>query len=353
MFKMIKTTPMATLIFCLFVSLTAGAATPKTLELDVQAAIEVAFEHNLDFQIVTLDWLGAKAKLERAHIVGDEEMLTEAEKEWEKANKDYEERQKNLAGLVRSGYQELLESETNTINRQKAKERAENQLAVDENKYKAGLLSTLDIERAKNSLFDAEHSYQKAFIDLETQRMTFNQILGLPLEQEIVLTERLLLDFTPFTLDLETCYQLASHYDQGIATADENLLKAEEAVLLAQSPLTPRVELEKALDDLEKAKIQVQKAAQALYFKIRGEYYALLDQAHALQVMEKNIQLEQQILQAEESKYAAGVLSNAQIVAQQEKLAQLEQQYSANLLSYSLARLRLLQAIGEQGGPLE
>lgn len=339
----------AALAFCLSFPVLAGAAKEPTLELNVAQSIELALEHNLDFGLVTIDWQGAKAKLERANIVGDEEMLKEAEKEWEKAQKDYEEQRKNLTSLVRSSYQELLESEANVVNRERAKERAEQQLTIDENKYKAGLLSTLDVERAKNSLFDAEHSYQKALVDLETQRMTFSQILGLPLQQEIVLTERLLLDFRPFTLDLETCYKLASTYDQGIITASDNLAKAEEAVVLAQSPFTARVELEKAQASLEKARIQVEKAEQALYLKIRGEYFALQDQAHALKGMEKNIELERQILKAEESKYAAGVLSNVQIVAQQEKLAQLEQQYSASLLSYSLSRLRLLQAIGEQG----
>jgi len=35
-------------------------------------------------------------------------------------------------------------------------------------------------------------------------------------------------------------------------------------------------------------------------------------------------------------------------VAKQERLAQLEQEYSASLLQYSLARVKLLQAMGQQ-----
>jgi hypothetical protein len=41
------------------------------------------------------------------------------------------------------------------------------------------------------------------------------------------------------------------------------------------------------------------------------------------------------------------VLSNAQIVAQQEKLAGLEEQYSAELSAYAQARIKLLQTIGK------
>ena len=48
------------------------------------------------------------------------------------------------------------------------------------------------------------------------------------------------------------------------------------------------------------------------------------------------VELEQRILEAEQIRYAAGVVSNAQIVAQQERLAVVEQEYSKALLDYSL-----------------
>jgi outer membrane protein TolC len=332
---------------CVLVTSLPASAGAKVLELTVQGAIALALENNLSFQIATLDWQQAKAKLERAQIVGDEEMLAEAEKEWEKAQEVYAERRRELKDLVRTGYQQLLKSEAMVDNARSAKERAESQLGIDENKYKAGLLSTLDIERAQNSLYDAEHRYEQALVDLETQRMQFNSMLGLPREQEVVLTERLLLDFVPFTYSLETCYELALQLDTDVLAARERLQKAREAVQIAQSPFTPRVELEQALVEEEKAEIGLQQAEEALYFRIRGDYYALLDQVHKLEMTERSIKLERQALLAEESKYAAGVLSNAQIVAQQEKLAGLEEQYSAELSAYAQARIKLLQTIGK------
>lgn len=333
------------LAFCLLLTSTTWAK-PQPLELDVEGAINLALERNLDFRLIMLDWEQAQASLRRAQIVGDEEMLAEAQKGWEKAQMHYLEQKQSLSGLVRSAYQELLESETSLANWEKAQERASEQLKIDQSKFKAGLLSTLDIQRAENSLYNAEHSYANAIINLETKRMEFNQLLGLDLNQEVVLTERILLDFVPFTLELEECYLLALELDSTVLGAKENLQQAQEAVLVAQSPFTPRVELEKALVAEEKAKIQVQQAEQALYFKIRSDYYGLLNRVQALEAKDRNIKLEAQTLLAEESKYAAGVLSNAQIVAQQEKLAQLEQEYSTELLQYSLTRLKLLQTLG-------
>lgn len=325
---------------------TSALAKEEILELTVEEAIKLTLEQNLNFRVITLDWEQAQASLKRAQIVGDETMLTDAEKDWEKAQKNYLEQTQNYSSLVRSSYQELLESEASLANWHKAKERAAEQLKIDRSKFEAGLLSILDIQRAENSLFGAEHSLKNATINLETKQMEFNQLLGLALDQKVTLTERILLDFVPFTLELENCYLKALELDGAILTANENLKKAKEAVTLAQSPFTPKVELEKALVAQEKAEIQLQQAKQSLYFKIRGDYYGLLNRVHNLEVKERNIKLESQTLLAEESKYAAGVLSNAQIVAQQEKLAQLEQEYSTELLQYNLARLKFLQTIG-------
>lgn len=321
-------------------------AKEQVLKLTVEEAIQLTLQHNLNFRIISLDWEQAQAKLRRAQIVGEETMITEAEKEWEKAQKNYLEQTQNYSSLVRSSYQELLESEASLSNWEKAKERAEEQLKIDQSKFAAGLLSILDIQRAENSLFNAEHSFKNAKINLETRKMEFNQLLGLQLEQEVQLTERILLDFVPFTLELEECYLKALELDASILGATENLKQAQEAVTVARSPFTPKVELEKALVGEEKAEIQLQQAKQSLYFKIRSEYYNLLNRIHNLEVKERTIKLEAQTLLAEESKYAAGVLSNAQIVGQQEKLAQLEQEYSTELLQYNLARLKLLQTIG-------
>ncbi|HKM43475.1 MAG TPA: TolC family protein [Limnochordia bacterium] len=352
MFKNIKSLFVVALFTCLTLGFFAQASS-QVLELTLEEAVTIAVEQNLTFQIATLDWQGAAAKLERAQIVGDEDMLKEAEEEWEKAQDLYAEKRRELREQVRASYQQLLKSEALVDNTEVAKERAASQLAMDENKYKAGLLSTLDIERAQNSLFDATHRHENAMIDLGTQRMRFNHDLGLPLDQQIVLNERLLLDFAPFSFSLEDCYDLALELDAGVLRAREALQKARDAVVIAQSPFTPRVELEEALVKEKKAEIDRRQTEQAFYFKIRGDYFALQNQVHNLEMAERTIKLEEQALKAEESKYAAGVLSNAQIVAQQEKLASLEEQYSADLALYTEARIKLLQTIGEYQEPGE
>ena len=338
-------------LFCLvlFLCLIISRGEAAVLEISVQEATALAIENNLDFRLLTLDLKEAKADLERAQIVGEEELLSEAEEVLTQLEKRYAAEKQNLINQVRGAYQELLESETSLVNWQKALERSKEQLRIDQSKFEAGLLSTLDIQRAENSLINAENNYAAAVVNLETKKMEFNRLLGLDLKQELVLTEQLMLDFLPFDFVLEECYNLALQVDNTVLRAKEELLKAEEAVSLAQSPFVPRVELERAQTALAKASIGVEQAELTLYFKVRSEYYNLLQQVQALEAKERTIKLESQNLKAEESKYAAGVLSNAQIVAQQDKLAKLEQEYSTELLQYSLARLRFLQMLGLDG----
>ncbi|NLJ80501.1 MAG: TolC family protein [Firmicutes bacterium] len=329
-----------------FLLLSFLAAEAQELELTVKDAVALALEHNLDFRMVFLDWQQAQQALERAQFVGDREMTAAAEKEWLQADKTYRESRENLANVVRSAYQEILQREREAADRLAAKERAEAQLKIDESKYEAGLLSSLDIQRTKHSLHNAEFSYQTALVNLATNRLQFNELLGLDLGQELLLTESLLLDFLPFDFTLEECFLLALKLDEGVLQAKEGLKKAKEKVLAAQSPFTPLVEQEQALVAEEKAKIHLVKAKNALYFEIRADYYNLEALAHLVQAKEREIELERKTLQAEESKYKAGVISNAQILAQQEKLAAVEQEYSDALLQYSLNRIKLLQNMG-------
>ena len=230
----------------LFLCLIISRGEAAVLEISVQEATALAIENNLDFRLLTLDLKEAKADLERAQIVGEEELLSEAEEVLTQLEKRYAAEKQNLINQVRGAYQELLESETSLVNWQKALERSKEQLRIDQSKFEAGLLSTLDIQRAENSLINAENNYAAAVVNLETKKMEFNRLLGLDLKQELVLTEQLMLDFLPFDFVLEECYNLALQVDNTVLRAKEELLKAEEAVSLAQSPFVPRVELERA-----------------------------------------------------------------------------------------------------------
>ncbi|NLM68399.1 MAG: TolC family protein [Firmicutes bacterium] len=324
----------------------AAAADPAVLELSLEQAITQALDHNLDLHLIKIDLEEAQKELNRALIIDDAEMIESAQTKLEELEQKYANAKQDLTTKVRTAYYELLQQEASAANQEKALNRAKTQLAIDQAKFDAGVISTLDLQRSKNSLLNAENAYQNALITLETKYLEFNNTLGLNLAIQVILTDQINVDFVPFELKLEQAYQLALNHDQTIKTAKEALTKAVDAVNAADNEFTPRVELEKALAEQKKAEVRLMQAETNLYFKIRSEYYQIKNAAENVRTKERELYLEQQILQAEETKYAAGVISNQAVVAQQEKLAQAEDAYTQALWNYSQLRDQFLINIG-------
>lgn len=327
----------------------AGAADNQGLvfELNLNQAIELALKQNADFYLIALDLEQAQAAFDRAVLVNDTEMIETAAETQEKQQQSFDNNKRDLIASIRKMYYDLLQQEAAVTNQQKVLYRAETQFEIDQTKYDAGIISSLDIQRSENNLLNAEINYNKETISLETKYLEFNHILGIHLTQKIRLTEQITIEFEPFNMKLEEAYKLALDSDQSIAAADEALSKAIETVKASDNPFTPPVDLEKALVEQEKAQIKLEQAKISLYFKIRSDFYSLKNAEEDVHTKARQLKLEQQILQSEEAKYAAGVISNEAVVTQQEKLAQAENAYTQALWNYSQARSSFLVQIGQ------
>lgn len=315
-------------------------------ELSLNQAVELALKQNLNFYIEEMDLQQAEAAYERALLVNDTDMIEEAQAALEKQQQRYTDQHRDLITNVRQMYYDLLQQEATLLNQGKALERAETQFEIDQAKYNAGIISSIDIQRSENSLINAKHNYDSTTIAIETKYMEFAGMLNLDLEQQIILTDQITVEYVPFTMALDDAYQIALDFDQSIKAAKEVLVEAEDNVKAADNQFTPRVELENALVLQEKAEINLHQAKTALYFKIRSDYYNLKNMEDNIHTKKRELELEQNVLQAEEAKYEAGIISNEAIVNQQEKLAQAEDAYTQALWSYSQTRSNFLVQIG-------
>lgn len=330
-------------VLCFSVGAVQGG---EPLFLTLAQAVEEALVHNVDLKLASLALEQAELGMQRAEIVGDAEMLAYAREKLAEAQETHASLKRELITKVQNAYQEILYNTLSLERQAAAKARAEDQLRTDQNKFAVGLLSSLDIMRAEISLANAESNYLAARESLLTAKLRFNELLGLALDTEVILTEKPELEFMPFEFTFEECYAKALQVDPGVRNAAKELEKAKDAVAAAQSPFVPQVQLDNALADLARAEINLQKAETALYFQVRTAYAHLMGAAQTVEIKAREVELQQRILEAEEIKYGAGVVSNAQIVAQQEKLAAVEQEYSKALLDYSLGRSNLLQLMG-------
>lgn len=345
----------AVLIFSLLLvveSLGIASAQGQSVELNFEQAVAAALKQNLDCSLLLIDLEQAQAELDRALYVDDAELIEKAQAALEQAQNNYYTAKRDLVTKVRSKYYEVLQQEASVKNQAKALDRARTQLEIDQAKFEAGMISSLDLQRTKNSLANAQHSYESALITLETKYLEFCQLLGFEFGTSIVLTEEISVEFVPFELDLDQAYMSALDHDQSVAAAKDTLAKAIDAVKAADNPFTPRVDLEKARVDRQKAEIKLRQAEQNLYLRVRSEFYQVKNAAANVLAKERELELERQNLKAEEAKYAAGVISNQAVVAQQEKLAQAEDAYTQALWNYSQQRTQFMISIGmEQGLP--
>ena len=284
-------------------------------------------------------------------LVDDAELIEKAQAALEQAQNNYYTAKRDLVTKVRSKYYEVLQQEASVKNQAKALDRARTQLEIDQAKFEAGMISSLDLQRTKNSLANAQHSYESALITLETKYLEFCQLLGFVFGTSIVLTEEISVEFVPFELDLERAYMSALDHDQSVAAAKTPW---QRRLMPSRLPtiVPPRVDLEKARVDRQKAEIKLRQAEQNLYLRVRSEFYQVKNAAANVLAKERELELERQNLKAEEAKYAAGVISNQAVVAQQEKLAQAEDAYTQALWNYSQQRTQFMISIGmEQGLP--
>ncbi len=339
-----KTFSLIILAFLLF-SL-PGMATEEIIKLSLDQAIEQALSGNLDLYLTNLEYQQAEEELKRAQIINDSEMLANAQELVEKQAETYANNRRDLITQVRTSYYELLQQEATVANQAKSLDRANDQFKVDQAKFDAGVISTLDLQRSENSVLNAKHTYGNALVGLETKYLEFQRTLGLSLAVKVELTDEINVDYVPFEMELDNAYQLALAYDPSIINAQAAVNTAKDGVAAADNPFTPRVDLEKAEVELEKAEIKLAQAKDALYLRIWNEYYQIKTAAADIATKERELKLEQQVLQAEETKYNAGVISNQAVVSQQEKLAQAETAHIQALWNYSQLRHQFLINIG-------
>lgn len=316
------------------------------LPLSLPQAIEIALAKNHSLLLAKLDLDQAEAELTRAKVVNDPEMLETAQEKRDTQSQKYEEQVSKLTSDVRNKYYEMLQQKANVQNQAKALERSESQLLIDKAKYDAGIIAALDIMRSENSNLTANNNYENAKISLATKHLEFNKLLGLDLDIEVVLVDQITVDFVPFDLELDFAYEMALDHDPSIIQAQENLTKAIDKINAVNNPFTPRAEYEDALINRDKMEIQLLQALQNLFLKIRSDFYSIQTSEKNVYAKERDLQLEQQLLEAEQVKYNAGIISNAAIVSQQEKLAQAENAYTEAIWNYTQAKNNFLVQIG-------
>jgi len=248
----------------------------------------------------------------------------------------------------------------------------------------AGTKSPVDTQRSQVELQIERQRLTSQNADVIKEKRLLARSIGLPLDSELTLAERL--SFTPGPgLPIDDALKRGFAQRADLKATEAQLRAAEESVKGAHSEHLPYVNLNgyagveglnpnhgngvfsgtvglnipiwqggriradeqqaQAAVDERRAEYQDQRGSVEL--DIRNAYLDLQVAADQVQVAESNRSLALQTLKQSQDRFIAGVADSVEVVQSQESLAAAARDYINSLYSHNVARISLARAVGE------
>jgi outer membrane protein TolC len=258
--------------------------------------------------------------------------------------------------------------------------------AVDQ--LKAGVIPAIDTLRAQVELQSRKQQLISARNDYAKQKLSLSRIIGLPLGQEFVLTDKAPYDaLIPPSLEesLKRAYASRSDYQAALAQARAAELSRRAATAehypsfdvegdfgdiginpaisngtfhVAGTINVPVFQGGREHADVLQAEAALRQARQRLD-DLRGQIdndvrNALLDlnaAAEQVEVARSSVDLAEQTLSQAQDRFSAGVADNLEVVQAQQSVASAHEDYISSLYAHNLAKVELARSLGnaEQG----
>jgi outer membrane protein TolC len=253
--------------------------------------------------------------------------------------------------------------------------------AVDQ--QKAGLSPAIDTLRAQVELQTRQQQLIVARNDFAKQKLAFARVIGLPLGQEFVLTEKApYQSLTPLPLEtyLQRAYASRSDYQAALSqvraaelsrraasagrypSLDMNANYGDIGVTPAHSNGTWQVngsltipifagnkvhgEVLEAEAQLRQARSQLGDLRGRIDYDVRAALLDLNASAQQVEVARSSVDLAEQALTQSQDRFSAGVADNLEVVQAQEAVAGAHESYIQSLYAHNLAKVELAYAIG-------
>jgi outer membrane protein TolC len=258
--------------------------------------------------------------------------------------------------------------------------------AVDQ--QRAGLNPAIDTLRSQVELQTRQQQLIAAHNDFDKQKLSLARVIGLPLGQQFVLTDKAPYQaLTPLPLEtyLQRAYLSRSDYQAAQAqlraaelsrraataehypTLDFNANYGDIGVTPAQSNGTWQVngglnipifaggkthsDVLEADSQLRQVRSQLNDLRGRIDYEVRASLLDLTSAAEQVEVARSSVDLAEQTLAQSEDRFTAGVADNLEVVQAQESVASAHENYIQSLYAHNLAKIELARAIGdaEQG----
>jgi outer membrane protein TolC len=249
---------------------------------------------------------------------------------------------------------------------------------------KAGVSPAIDTLRSQVELQTRKQQLIVARNDLAKQNLTVARIIGLPLGQQFVLTEKApyqSLTALPLDVYLQRAYTSRPDYQAAMA----QLKAAELSHRAAEAGRYPSLDLSANLGDigvtpshsngtwqvtgglnipifagnrvhadvlqadaqLRQARSQLADLRGRIDYEVRTALLDLNAAAEQVEVARSSVELAEQAMAQSQDRFTAGVTDNLEVVQAQEALASAHESYIESLYAHNLAKVELARSIGD------
>jgi hypothetical protein len=333
---------MGLMCMCLILSQNVYATVDSRLAL--HECIEVGLRYNIDVLLARMDYEEAQAIFERAHIVGEKDLIEESLKVLKDAEERLSSIKRSVAESIEQKFYGLSRAEDALQTEARALERSKMQLEADEIRFQAGTIAVLDIEAGRNDFQSRNETHENSLVDLETQYMELNKLLGLELDAIIELQGEF--DFGIINVSFDEAYELALDNRTDIREAREQIEDARVIVRNLDNPYSARIELEKALLEVERRELRLRQKCEAVFFEVRQACLNMERMEKRISRAETSLEFAARRSQVTKLKYEAGMLSTQQFLSAESELFASENAVIQAKWDYHNAKLSYMKAIG-------
>ncbi|HCC07526.1 MAG TPA: hypothetical protein DEP72_05140 [Clostridiales bacterium] len=241
---------------------------------------------------------------------------------------------------VETAYYNLSEKKTTYDIKKRTTDQIANQLNIAENKLKNGSISQLDykkVELEKGSadvaLMSSEADYKKAMFD-------FNQILGLPIMQQVILTD----EIVPFTYVIPTFDEKFEELKATDTTyvqyvLNKDLSESENRLTRAYYGSNSD-QYKQLLKTEDQTKINFNRYFETMQYNLIFNIINLNIAARNITLDDQSIQISKLTLDATKHKYLVGLISDMDMITAELNYQNAELKYVQQLHSYKTQVLK-------------
>jgi outer membrane protein TolC len=249
--------------------------------------------------------------------------------------------------------------------------------------YQAGTRPRIDVTRTEVQLHTEEYTLSIDRNSFATAKLALARAIGLPLEQEFTLTDRLpYAELQPPTIDeaLQQAYESRSDLRASL----EEQQSAERAFSAAKDERLPSVtaqddfsdvgrtfghshgnfafqagirmpvftggrikgEIEQARAAAEQRKAEAENLRGQVDYDVRTAFLNLAAATEQVNVARRNVDLANENLARSKDRFASGVTDSVEVVQAEQSLASANDQYITSTYSHNLSKLELARALG-------